>query len=73
MSWFDWVTFVVVIIGALNWGLVGLLNFDLVSSIFGQMTFLARSIYVIVGMAAVYMTMGMIYVASKNLNKQKKE
>ncbi len=48
--------YVLVIIGALNWGLVGFFNFDLVAAIFGQMTFLTRLIYDIVGVSAlVYM------------------
>ena len=41
------------IIGGLNWGLVGLLNFDLVSFIFGNMSVLSRIIYILVGLSAV--------------------
>ncbi|MBN1325173.1 MAG: DUF378 domain-containing protein [Alphaproteobacteria bacterium] len=41
-----------IIIGALNWGLVGLLNFDLVAAIFGTGTMLTRTVYSIVGIAA---------------------
>lgn len=48
------VTFTLVIIGALNWGLVGLFNFDLVAAIFGQMSGLAKIIYVLVGVSAIY-------------------
>jgi uncharacterized protein len=43
------------IIGALNWGLVGLLNFDLVAAIFGKKSFISRLIYTVVGMAGVYL------------------
>lgn len=39
------------IIGAINWGLVGLFNFDLVATIFGPMSIAARVIYTIVGIA----------------------
>ena len=46
---------VLVIIGALNWGLVGLFQFNLVSAIFsGNLYFLARVIYALVGIAAVW-------------------
>jgi uncharacterized membrane protein YuzA (DUF378 family) len=45
---------VVLIIGGLNWGLVGLFNFNLVAAIFGDGTFLARMIYILVGIAAAY-------------------
>lgn len=42
------------IVGGLNWGLVGLFNFDLVAAIFGAMSVLARAVYAIVGLCAVY-------------------
>jgi len=46
---------VVVIIGALNWLLIGLFKYDLVASIFGgQNAFLSRTIYTIVGLAGLY-------------------
>lgn len=47
------ISFILVIIGALNWGLVGLFNFNLVSTIFGDMTFLSRTVYILVGLAAI--------------------
>jgi uncharacterized protein len=49
----DWLALVLVIIGALNWGLVGLFNFDLVQKIFGDMSVLSRIIFVLVGLAGV--------------------
>lgn len=45
---------ILLVVGGLNWGLVGAANFDLVATIFGQMTPLARLVYVAVGLAAVY-------------------
>ncbi len=45
------------IIGAINWGLVGLLNFDLVAAIFGKKSFTSRLIYILVGLAGVYLIM----------------
>lgn len=44
------------IIGALNWGLIGIFNFNLVSFIFGDMTLISRIIYTLVGIAAVINT-----------------
>ena len=41
-------------IGGLNWGLVGVFNFDLVAAIFGDMSILSRIVYTLVGIAAVY-------------------
>ena len=42
---------VLTIIGAINWGLIGLFNFDLVATIFGDMSLLSRIIYTLVGIA----------------------
>lgn len=50
----DWVAIILLSIGGLNWALVGLLNFDLVATIFGDMSILSRIVYVIVGVCAVY-------------------
>ena len=46
------IAYIFVIIGAINWGLVGFFGFDLVASIFGEMTFLTRLVYDIVGISA---------------------
>lgn len=43
------------IIGGLNWGLVGLLDFNLVGAIFGNLSILARVIYILVGLSAIYL------------------
>lgn len=50
----DIVAYALLIVGALNWGLVGLFNFDLVGTIFGTMSILSRMVYVLVGVAALY-------------------
>ena len=49
---FKCIAFWLVFIGALNWGLVGLFNFDLVAFLLGDMTFWTRVIYVTIGVAA---------------------
>ena len=53
------------IIGALNWGLVGLLNFDLVAAIFGKKSSLSRLVYTLVGLAGVYMIINKAKLAMK--------
>ncbi|MCG2700219.1 DUF378 domain-containing protein [Candidatus Parcubacteria bacterium] len=50
----DWVALVLVIVGGLNWALIGLFSFDLVATIFGDMSVLSRIVYVLVGLSAVY-------------------
>lgn len=47
------VSYLLIIIGALNWGLVGIFDFDLVAKIFGEMTVLSRAVYTLVGLSAV--------------------
>ena len=50
----DLVAVVLVVIGGLNWGLVGLFSFDLVQAILGGVPILARLVYILVGLAALY-------------------
>lgn len=57
----DWIAMVLLIVGGLNWGLVGLFEFDLVAAIFGPMSMISRIVYVLVGLAALYA----IYMASR--------
>ena len=45
------------VVGGLNWGLVGLFNFDLVAAIFGGGAALARIVYIVVGLSAMYQAM----------------
>jgi len=54
-STLDWIALVLVIIGGLNWGLVGLFNFDLVNAIFGSISWLAKLVYILVGLSALYL------------------
>lgn len=54
-NWLDYTLLTLVIIGAINWGLIGFFRFNLVSFIFGDMTWLSRIIYAIVGIGGLYM------------------
>lgn len=54
MKILDSVALVLVIIGAINWGLIGLFKFDLILSIFGDMSVISRIIYTLVGLAGIY-------------------
>lgn len=51
----DWTTLALTIIGGLNWGLVGLFDFNLVAAIFGEMSALSRIVYILVGLSALYL------------------
>lgn len=48
------VTFLLTVVGALNWGLVGLLDFNLVNAVLGSMPTVEMVVYVLVGLSAVY-------------------
>jgi len=50
----DWIAWILVVVGAVNWGLVGALRIDLVALLFGDMTAVSRAIYVLVGLAGLY-------------------
>ena len=54
LSVFDLISLILLIIGGLNWGLVGLANFDLVKLITFNVGWLASVVYVVVGLSAVY-------------------
>ena len=51
----DYTLLALVIIGAINWGLIGLFRFDLVAFIFGNMSWLSRIVYAIVGICGLYL------------------
>lgn len=73
LDWLDWTALVLSIIGAINWGLVGFFNFDLVRAIFGTgasatavVSTFSRVIFAIVGLAGLYS----IYTLTKISNMQ---
>lgn len=51
----DWVALVLVTIGAVNWGLVGIFSLDIVAAIFGVGTTLSAIVYILVGLAGIYL------------------
>lgn len=55
MKALNYIALTLVIIGAINWGLIGFFRFNLVSLIFGDMTVLARIIYALVGLSGLYL------------------
>ena len=54
MKVIDKIALVLVIIGAINWGLVGIFNFNLVDAIFGAMSIISRIIYILVGISGLW-------------------
>lgn len=54
MSILNKTTLLLLVVGGLNWGLVGLFDFDLVAAIFGEMSLLSRLVYALVGLSALW-------------------
>jgi uncharacterized protein len=55
LSPLTWAALALTVIGALNWGLIGLLKFDLVAAIFGNLSTLSRIVYTLVGLSGAYL------------------
>lgn len=55
VKWFDYTALTIIIIGAINWGLIGFFDFNLVNFIFGDLSWLSRVIYGLVGVAGLYL------------------
>ena len=62
MKAIDYIVLVLVIIGAINWGLVGFFGLDLVAFLFGSMSVLSRIIYAVIGICGLYaISQGYLY------------
>ena len=53
MKFVHWIVTIIVIIGAINWGLVGLFNYNIVTALFGSMDWLVKTVYVVVGVCGI--------------------
>lgn len=60
MKFLNVLTLALVIVGGLNWGLVGLAEFDLVAALFGAGSLLTRIVYVVVGLSAAWQVMPLV-------------
>ncbi|MBA3675897.1 MAG: DUF378 domain-containing protein [Sphingosinicella sp.] len=56
----NYLTLILLIVGGLNWGLVGLFDFDLVAALFGEMSVLSRIVYVLVGLSALWQIISLL-------------
>lgn len=62
----DWIALVLAIVGGINWGLVGLFQYDLVAMLLGGTSLmLVRAVYVVVGLAALYLLLLLPKLAKK--------
>ncbi|MDD3279588.1 MAG: DUF378 domain-containing protein [Lachnospiraceae bacterium] len=51
----DYTALTIAVIGAINWGLIGIFKFDLVAFLFGNLSWLSRIIYIVVGICGLYL------------------
>jgi uncharacterized membrane protein YuzA (DUF378 family) len=65
MKTFDVIAAVLLVVGGLNWGLVGLFDFDLVATLFGSVPFIATIVYALVGVAALYQIAGLRWIQKR--------
>lgn len=54
MKILDYIAFILVIVGAINWGLIGLFNFNLVIALFGYLTIVTKIVYSLIGLCGLY-------------------
>lgn len=54
MNWLDWLALILLVVGGLNWGLVGFFNYNLIDAILGAGSTITRIVYVLVGLSALY-------------------
>lgn len=64
MSEFEWAAWIFVVIGALNWGSMGLFSFDVVQVVFGTSPVLAKVVYALIGASGVY-SLGLLFTKKK--------
>ncbi|MEX0751106.1 MAG: DUF378 domain-containing protein [Dehalococcoidia bacterium] len=71
----EWLAAVVLIVGGLNWGLVGLFEYDLVAQIFGEefgtTNWASRAVYIIVGASAIYTLLGLLRMEAMTTKEQR--
>jgi len=64
---FDWIAIILLVVGGLNWDLIGFFKFDLVATFFGEMSILSRIVYNVIGLYVVYV---LIMTLSKKIRKK---
>lgn len=65
----DYIALTIAIIGAVNWGLIGLFSFDLVAFIFGNMSLISRIVYTLVGLSGLYLITFYMYAGNDKCNE----
>jgi len=71
----EWLSAIVLVVGGLNWGLVGLFEFDLVAQLFGEefgtTNAITRTVYILVGISAIYTVIGLLRVEAMTTRSER--
>lgn len=71
----EWLSAIVLVVGGLNWGLVGLFEFDLVAQLFGEefgtTNAITRMVYILVGISAIYTVIGLLRVEAMTTRSER--
>jgi uncharacterized membrane protein YuzA (DUF378 family) len=70
MRTIDVIAAILLVVGGANWGLVGAFSFDLVATLFGDMTILSRLVYGLVGLAAVFQILQWKAIQQRRSNRE---
>ncbi|HNW25714.1 MAG TPA: DUF378 domain-containing protein [Candidatus Gastranaerophilaceae bacterium] len=65
-NFLKYTSYVLVLVGAINWGLIGLFGFDLVATLFGEMSYVSRVVYSLVGISAIISAFTVYYSCKEN-------
>ena len=55
MSGWEWLSYILVVVGAISWGLIGLVEWDLLGAVFGTVPWLLQLVYVLIGLSGLWM------------------
>ena len=67
------ITLVLIVVGGLNWGLVGLFDWNLVAAIFGNESVLSRTVYVLVGLSAIWQIVALVTAPTAAISNARRE
>lgn len=67
----DYVAILLVVVGGINWGLVGIFQFDIVYYLFGNLPYYARLVYSIIGVAALYLAYLAVFLTKTDFSRFK--
>lgn len=59
-----------ILIGSINWGIIGIINIDILATIFGVYSYISRIIYILIGLSGIYLSYYILYYIFEKKNKR---